>query len=201
MRRDFILPAAVLAGALALGCDDQPLPTASAEPAAPSFHAAITRDREQLLFRISDGRRIVFVSAGVEDLAGLFCTGADFDLDEIDASHLLRPDGSFKEQFKGNVRVVVVAEAAFDRSFCRAPSAVPTFTGTARFTLNDNDLFVTGHRADASMLHVTGTVSDERGQRYHLVASSQQVLAPHHPPPDVVVRHSKVKIQLTPIGH
>ena len=50
------------------------------------------------------------------------------------------------------------------------------------------------------MLHVTGTVTDESGQRYHLVALSQQVLAPGHPAPDVVVQHSEIKIHLTPIG-
>jgi hypothetical protein len=143
----------------------------------------------------------VFFGLTVEGLTSIFCTGTDFEPDQFDALHLLRPDGSLKEQFKGkDVNVVVVDGPAFDQFFCQNPLPVPTFTGTARIVINDNDFFVTGNRADASMVHVTGTVTDESGQLYHLVATSQQVLAPGHPAPDVVVQHAEVKIHLTPIG-
>ena len=133
-------------------------------------------------------------------MTSIFCTGTDFSTDEVNALHVLRPDGSLKDQFKGDVSIVVVDGPAFDESFCEDPSAVPTFTGTGHFVINDNDFFVTGNRANASMVRVTGTLTDESGQLYHLVATSQQVLAPGHPAPDVVVQHAEVKIRLTPIG-
>jgi hypothetical protein len=201
MRRSFlVVSTAALAGAFVLGCADQPSPTAIADPPTPSFRATVIRGTEPFGFAFDDGRQILFIGLSVEDLTSIFCTGTDFDVDEISGFHLLRPDGSLKEHFKGDETVVVVDGAAFDQSFCQEPSAVPTFTGTARVVLNDNDFFVTGNRANASMLHVTGTVTDESGQLYHLVASSQQVLAPGHPAPDVVVQHSGIKIRLTPIG-
>jgi hypothetical protein len=143
----------------------------------------------------------VFLGLGVEDLTGAVCTGADFSLDEVNGFHLLRPDGSLKDHFKGDVTVIVVDLVPFNESFCNDPSTVPMYIGTARLVLNDNDFFVTGKRADASMMHVRGTVTDESGQRYHLVATNQQVLAPGHPFPDVVVQHADVKIHLTPVGH
>jgi hypothetical protein len=190
----------VLAVALLLGCGEPQSPLGSSDPSTPSFRATHNRATEPFGFAFDDGRQILFIGLSVEDLTSIFCTGTDFDVDEIGGFHLLRPDGSLKEHFKGDETVVVVEGAAFDQFFCEDPSAVPTFTGTARVVLNDNDFFVTGNRANASMLHVTGTVTDESGQRYHLVASSQQVLAPGHPAPDVVVQHSGIKIRLTRVG-
>lgn len=73
-------------------------------------------------------------------------------------------------------------------------------TFTFRVSNNDNDFFVTGNRANASTLHAVGTVTGEDGQRYHVVAFGQQVLAPKHPAPDIVIQHLHFKIQLTPIG-
>ena len=50
------------------------------------------------------------------------------------------------------------------------------------------------------MVHVTGTVTDESGQAYHLVTFGHQILEKGHPAPDVVVKHAKFHITLTPIG-
>jgi hypothetical protein len=193
-------PMCSLAAALLFGCGEPQSLTSNSDPSTPSFRATINRAAEPFGFAFDDGRQILFIGLSVEALTSIFCTGTDFDVDEISMSHLLRPDGSLKEHYKGDETVVVVDGPAFDQSFCGEPSAVPTFTGTARVVVNDNDFFVTGNRADASMVHVTGTVTDESGQRYHLVALSQQVLAPGHPAPDVVVQHSGIKIRLTPVG-
>jgi hypothetical protein len=195
-----LAPTCALAVALSLGCDEPQSLTSNSDASSPSFSATISRTTEPFGFAFDDGRQILFIGLSVEALTSIFCTGTDFQVDEISMSHLLRPDGSLKEHYKGDETVVVVDGPAFDQSFCQDPSAVPTFTGTARVVVNDNDFFVTGNRADASMLHVTGTVTDESGQRYHLIASSQQVLAPGHPAPDVVVQHSGIKIRLTPVG-
>jgi len=166
----------------------------------PAFSATVNRATEPFGFAFDDGRQILFIGLTVQALTSIFCTGTDFDIDEISGFHLLRPDGSLKEHFTGDETVVVVDGPAFDQFFCADPSAVPTFTGTARVVLNDNDFFVTGNRANASMLHVTGTVTNQSGQPFHLVALSQQVLAPGHPAPDVVVQHSGIKIRLAPLG-
>ena len=183
MRHSLLSPAAALAGVLALGCDDQPSPTALADPATPSFRATVNRSTEPFGFAFDDGRQILFIGLTVEDLTSIFCTGTDFDVDQVSGFHLLRPDGSLKDHFEGDESVVVVDGAAFDEFFCQNPLAVPTFTGTARVVLNDNDFFVTGNRANASMLHVTGTVTDESGQRYHLVARASRSWRPAIRPP------------------
>jgi len=200
MSSRILAPLCTLAIAGLLSCSEHQTLTGNSDPSAPSFRATVNRVTEPFGFAFDDGRQILFIGLTVDALTSIFCTHTDFDIDEITGFHLLRPDGSLKEHFKGDQTVVVVDGPAFDQSFCRDASAVPTFTGTARVVLNDNDFFVTGNRANASMLHVTGTVTDESGQRYHLVALSQQVLAPGHPAPDVVVQHAEVKIRLTPIG-
>jgi hypothetical protein len=201
MSHRHITTACTLAVALLLACGGPQSIAGTSDPSSPSFRATIDRTTEPFGFAFDDGRQILFIGLSVEALTSIFCTHTDFDIDEISMSHLLRPDGSLKEHYKGDETVVVVDGPAFDQFFCQNPSAVPTFTGTARIVLNDNDFFVIGNRADASMLHATGTVTDESGQRYHLVAFSQQVLAPGHPAPDVVVQHAGIKIRLTPVGH
>jgi len=200
MSNRLLAPMCTLAVAGLLSCGEHQTLTGNSDPYTPSFRAAVNRATEPFGFAFDDGRQILFIGLTVDALTSIFCTHTAFDIDEITGFHLLRPDGSLKEHFKGNETVVVVDGPAFDQSFCQDPAAVPTFTGTARVVLNDNDFFVTGNRANASMLHVTGTVTGEDGQRYHLVALSQQVLAPGHPFPDVVVQHSGIKIRLTPVG-
>jgi hypothetical protein len=64
----------------------------------------------------------------------------------------------------------------------------------------DNDVLVSGNRANASQVHFVGRVTDENGQLYHLVAFAHQVLAPGPPAPDMVVQQATLKIHLTPIG-
>lgn len=201
MRRSF-LSTASFAGALtlALGCADQQSPTAPSALTAPSVSAVVDRGTEPFGFGFDDGTHAMFIGLTVEDLTSIFCTGTEFEVDGVDALTVTRPDGSIKTRLKGDVNVVVVELAAFSESFCQDPLAVPTYTGTARVSANDNDVFVTGNRANASMVHVTGRVTDQSGQLYHLVAFSQQVLAPGHPAPDVVVQHAEIKIHLTPIG-
>ena len=114
---------------------------------------------------------------------------------------MTRRDGSFKLQYKGEVNVVVVDGAAFDAAFCTDPDAVPTWTGTARLILNDSDFDLTGPGADAAMMHLVGTVTDQGGQRYHLTAINQSVVAPEFDSADdFEFRHQNVKIKLTPVG-
>jgi hypothetical protein len=177
MRQSALRSTLALASALALGCDDQSSPTATSDTPAASFDATVTRDPEPFGFGFGNEQYTVFIGLTVEDLISIFCTGSEFDVDLVNGFHVFRPDGSRKDQLKGDVNVVVVQAPTFFTSFCD-DSLPPTFTGTVRLSINDNDFFVTGNRGNASMVHLTGTVTDESGQRYHLTLSSQQVLAP-----------------------
>ena len=48
---------------------------------------------------------------------------------------------------------------------------------------------------------LVGTVTDQIGQRYHLVGINQSIVAPEFTSPeDFVFRHTNIKIKLTPIG-
>jgi hypothetical protein len=102
----------------------------------------------------------MFLGLTVEDLVRIFCTGTPTDADEVNQLLVTRPDGSTKLQFKGDVNVVVVDLIAFNESFCQAPSAVPTYTGTARLRVNDSDFDLSGHGVDAAQMHLVGTVTD-----------------------------------------
>jgi hypothetical protein len=91
------------------------------------------------------------------------------------------------------VNVIVFDEAG--ASDCAELLDAPHLTGTARVLFTDNDLFVSGNRAESTLLQVTGTLTNESGQKFHLVSMSHSVFAP-----DGTVLNSKVTIQLTPIG-
>jgi hypothetical protein len=194
MRSSLLVPTIV--GALVIGCADSQAPT----PAATTPALSVEHTTEEFGFGFSDGHWFVFVGVSVEDLTGFLCTGTGGTVDLVDGLHVFRPDGSRKDRLKGEERLAVFERPAFDESFCDDPLAVPTFTGSGRLSLNDNDFFVTGNRTDASMVHVTGTVTDESGQPYHLVAFGHQLLEKGHPAPDVVLKQLKYHIKLTPIG-
>jgi hypothetical protein len=200
MRHPLLIPTAALAGALALGCGEQQAPTSpTADRPAPSLR--VERGTVELGFAFDDGRQIFFLGLTFEDLVGIFCTGAPVAADEVNQLLVTRPDGSTKLQLKGNVNVVVVDLVAFTESFCQDPSAVPTYTGTASLVVNDNDFDLSGPGADAAQMHLVGTVTDQTGQRYHLVGINQSIVAPEFTSPeDFVFRHGNIKIKLTPIG-
>jgi hypothetical protein len=200
MRQSALQSTFALASALALGCDDQSSPTAIDDTLTPSLGATVTRGPEPFGFGFGNEQYSVYVGVTLEDLNSIYCTGSDFDVDLVNGFHVFRPDSSRKDVLKGDVNVVVVSAPAVFTSFCDDPLP-PTYTGTARLSITDSDFFVTGNRADASKLHLTGRVADESGQLYHLVTAGAQVLAPGHPAPDIVVQHITVQIHLTPIGH
>jgi hypothetical protein len=202
MHRSLLLPAAAFAATLSLGCSDRQSPTSPADDLpAPAFGASVERSTTPLGFAFDDGRHILFLGVTYEALVSIFCTGTPFVVDEVNQLLVTRPDGSTKLQFKGEVNVVVVDLVAFDQSFCQNPAAVPTYTGTARLVLNDGDLDLSGHGADAAQMHLVGTVTGQTGQRYHLVAINHSVIgAEFTSPDDYTIRHAVQDIKLTPIG-
>jgi hypothetical protein len=60
----------------------------------------------------------------------------------------------------------------------------------------DNDVFVSGNRANASQIQVNGRVRDASGQVYHLTAVNVTVRAPGEG--DILNENTKIK--LNPIG-
>jgi hypothetical protein len=143
----------------------------------------------------------VFSGLTMEVLVSISCTGAPFEVDQVNQLLVTRPHGSTKQQLKGDVNVVVVDLTAFEQSFCQDPSAVPTYTGVVRLIVNDSDADLSGPGADAAQVHVNGTVTDQNGLQYHLVAFIQTVVAPEFTSPDEFeFHHENVKIKLTPIG-
>jgi hypothetical protein len=189
--------------ALTLGCADSQSPTTptTVPSVAAENSARIDRGTVGFGFGMDDGSLIVFAGLTVEDLISIFCTDTPFEVDQVNEFVVTRPDGSLKLQLKGDVNVVVLDFAAFEQSFCQDPSAVPTYTGIAQLILNDSDVDITGPGADASMLHLVGTVTDQNGQRYHLVVINQSIVAPEFTSPDdFEFTHTNQKIKLTPFG-
>ena len=197
MHRSFLI-ASTAALALALGCGEQQSPTAPADQPAPSVRASVERLTDVFpfgVFGFSDGSRTLIFGAPFEDLV-TFCPAAVPTNDLFEILVVTRPDGSIKFNARGEEVNVVVFDAFVPDAGCDVLLGAPHYTGTVRVHAEDNDLFVSGNRANASQITVTGTVTDESGQEYHLTSFSHQVLAPG----TAVVLQSKVKIHLTPIG-
>jgi hypothetical protein len=196
MRRPFVSATVVLT--LALGCDDQQ--NSPMGPATDPLAFSVERGSVAFGLGFDDGILGVFIGLTVEDLVSAFCTGAPFEVDQVDQLLVTRPDGSTKQQLKGDVNVVVVDVTAFFESFCENPSAVPTYTGIVPLVANDSDVDLSGPGADASHAHVSGTVTDQSGQRYRLVAFVQGVVAPEFTSVEdfFEFRHENLKIKLTP---
>jgi hypothetical protein len=195
-RRSLLLP--TLVAALGLGCADSQAPTGVAAGAtAPTFR--VEHGTRTFPAAFADERYIVFLQQTVETLSAIICTGAEVQFEELDRLLVTRPDGSTKEQIKGEVSVVVVDLAAFDQ-FCEDASAVPTYTGTARVVANDSDTDLSGHGADVGRIQVTGTVTDAAGQAYHLTAIAHGVISPTSTLEDQTLLNAFAAIHVTPIG-
>jgi hypothetical protein len=72
------------------------------------------------------------------------------------------------------------------------------FVGTGKVLYTDNDVFVSGNRANASQIQANGKVTDAGGQVYHLTAVNVTVRAPGEDPDDILNQNTKIK--LNPIG-
>jgi hypothetical protein len=194
MHRAFANLMTVLTGALALGCGDPPRLTA---PTDPSLSATVDHSTLPSGFAFFDASRSVFIGFTIEDVIGL-CAGNGFTNNEVNQLLVLRPDGSVKFLQRERDMDVVVFETPI--LSCPDLLAAPRFTGTGRLTATDGDLLLSGNRADASMVQLTGTVTDETGHRFHLVAIGHQVLAPGSTLEDLVFLTTVTNIDVTPIG-
>jgi hypothetical protein len=190
-RPSLLLP--TLAGALALGCADSQSPTGvAAGPTGPAF--SVDRSTEPFGFAFRDDRFVLFLGLTLGDVFTLVCVGGQLDVEEVQALTVTRPDGSLKTLQRG--RLTLVALQLPGPNFCADPTVA--FVGTGRVLYTDNDVFVTGNRANASQIQVNGTVTDASGQVYHLTAINVTVRAPGEDPDDILNQNTKIK--LNPIG-
>jgi hypothetical protein len=185
--------ATMLTAALLTGCSEQQSPTTPADTPPPSL--SIDRGTTPFGFSFDDAQRQVFIGLTYEDLIRIYCTETDFDVDEVKEFIVHRPDESAKVLLRGEVNVVVVEKSHEGEVNCDDVLAAPHLTGTARVMVNDSDADFSGHGAAAIQLQVVGTVTDEAGQHWHLVAITHQVVDPSN-----TSSNNWVKINLTPIG-
>ena len=128
---------ALLGVALMTGCAEQRSPTAPADPHAPVF--SVERGPAEFGGGFDDGSRVLFAGLTLENLTNLFCEDP-FDVDQLSALAVIRPDGSIKEQLRGEANVVVVLAPPEVALTCEGMRTAPHLTGTARVIVNDSDV-------------------------------------------------------------
>ena len=71
------MPTLALSATLALGCADQPSPTAPSADHLPTAAPALSVERGTtgFGFAFDDGVRVLFLGLTAEDLTAIFCTG------------------------------------------------------------------------------------------------------------------------------
>ncbi len=203
MRRSFLLSTVALAGALALGCGDQPDVTDPAPNAAPSFGATISRFEQPLIVFFGQAEPPIAAHLGVslEDFPA-FCAGAEPEsvADAMIVTHPTQQGGTSEHVYitakdlNALVWQVDVGEPGVD--LCQLQ---PLAVGTVHLTINDNEgqFFETAPGGNAFFIRFVGTVTNpETGQRYHLEGAIQIVVLP-----DGTFTFPPVPfLSLTPIG-
>ena len=159
----------------------------------------VVRGTNPYFCAFTNERYIVFVGLTVEDLLAFFRTGAEFQRDELNQLLVIRPDGSIKEQFRGDDVSIVVRDRQLPGQFCDDPSAV-SYTGIGRVVGHDSDRDLLGHGADVVRIQVTATVASASDQQYHLTATAHDVLSPNSTWVNFIFLNQLVGIHLTPVG-
>ena len=202
MHRSLLAPTAVLASAVALGCaEDQQSPMA---PTNLPTASVAEHGTAEFGFGIGNERYTVLVGHTFAEVVAI-CEGTDFDVPTWDQLTVIRPTGrgDFEESFKQLTRVkdvdITVFEAEFVGSECDLLTA-PHYEGTGRAMFNDNDLLLTHNGANASSIKVEGKLTDDSGQRYHLMVHVHQVLSQESTLDNFIPLNFFITIKLTPVG-
>jgi hypothetical protein len=197
----FLIAAATLAGALALGCGDPQSPTAPANTISPSFRAATERFPAQTSFITGTDQGTIGVGLTADQWAAQCATGESQEANEWTLLFVTRPDGSQKITFTGqNLDIViwdVPGSTPFPGDICGED---PVYTGTGHITVTDSDGDLSHPGADASGSMLVGTVTDASGQRFRLV-SPIRFTVKENTLDNFVIDVHVAKIQLIPIGH
>jgi len=193
MRHPLLLLAALFAGGLGLGCDDQ---ESTMAPSDPATSLSVERSIQHFAFGGGDDQHVVIFGTTAENWATFCATGAE-NFDAWTVLTVTRPDGSQKVGWQGTGLHVLVWNLPAD--IC---AESPDYTGTARLVLADNDLDLSAHGANASGQTGMGTVTDASGQRYRLLWANRTTVSVEFTSveePFVFDTHM-FKIKLTPIG-
>jgi hypothetical protein len=149
-----------------------------------------------------DERYTVAVGLTFEDVVAI-CEGTPFDVPTADQLTVTRPEGQddFEESFKQLTRAKDLPLTVFEST---GPAcdllAVPHYEGTGQAFIEDNDVLLTHNGANSFNIRVRGTVSDEDGQKYHVVGRFHYVVSSASTSANPVFLNSFVDIKLTPIG-
>jgi hypothetical protein len=193
MRHSLFLPAATLASALLLGCGGEPVPS---EPAnlRPSFRTEQNPDGPgafviigpEFAFFESDPAVVapppnytLMIGWTLPELLD-FCATGEPTLSDIQRLLVFRPHGTeelpdLHTIFHGAQLPLLVWDTAIPfidpfGELCDLAENHPHMEGTGQVISTDNDVFVTGNRADAFHTLVNGQVTSESGDRFRVSA-------------------------------
>jgi hypothetical protein len=193
MRHSLLLPTTALAAALVLGCGEQPSPAEPASTPRPSLRtdqnpdgpgAVVIRGPAEGAFLIADPDP----APGLTVLAGntfaeleQFCATGEVTLGPLEDLFVIRPDGSVHNILRGAKVPLLVWETAIPfidpiAELCGELLGLPHLTGTGQFIARDNDVFVSGDRANAFGLSIHGQVTSEAGERFRFKANFHAVI-------------------------
>jgi hypothetical protein len=195
MHRALLLPTAALAGALALGCADQPTPSEPAELSQPSFRTEQNPEGPgALVLRGQQGAFLTFSDPdpGLTAIIGWtfaeleqFCATGEFPF-RLEELIVLRPHGTEelpdqKDLLHGARLPLLVWEATIPfidpiAELCGELLPLPHLTGTGNITVTDNDRFTTGNRGNAGHQTIHGQVTSETGERFNFSSQFHAVL-------------------------
>jgi hypothetical protein len=205
MRRAHRSRAVALAGVLTLGCTEHPSPTAPAASPTPSF--AVERGTAAFGIPLGDERYTLIVGHTYEDMAAI-CARTAPSFPTWDQLTVTRPTGrgAFEESVKQLTRAKDVVFTVFEYAPFEFGNecpllAAPYYEGSGRAFLEDNDVFLTHHGANVFNFGATGTVADQSGRRYRVVARLHQILSTESTLDNwIFLQPPRIDIQLTPIG-
>ncbi len=161
----------------------------AASPTGPAF--SVDRSTQPFGFAFADDRYVLFLGLTLENVITAVCVGGQVDVEELQALTVTRPtDESLKTLQRGTLTLVAIELAGPD--FCADPTVA--FVGSGRVLYTDNDVFVSGNRANASQIQANGRVTDASGQVYHLTAVNVTVRAPGEDPDDLLNQNTKIKL-------
>ena len=190
MLRSLLVPTAVLASVLILGCD-QPAPSEPAAIPRPSLRTEQNPDGPgAVVFRFNDRQVIGLPDQGRGLTAVLGLTPQELEEflaacpnpvapEEIPTQIVLRPGDVVKLLAKGEVGVIIWPAVIFD--ICAEAEELPPIlaAGTLRFIESVSDFNLSLTRANAVVLHAHGTVTDlVTGQEFRLRLSTHFVVGP-----------------------
>jgi hypothetical protein len=187
MRHALLLPAAVLAGALGIGCSDQSGVT-NPDPGGINRYDGTLSDATEILrfeapvvyFQGQDDPPLAaIIGVSFEEFPD-FCAGAEPQevADWLIVTHPSKQGGtSAHVQVKDNELPVLVwpVDVGTGVDLCD----LQPFVGTVHFTYNDNEgeFFETAPGANAFFQKFVGTVTDQAtGQRYHVAGQIQTII-------------------------